>query len=302
MKKRSGFYKRAWILLLLLPNMVRGTEYTTFIIAGQSNAQGYGYAGGGKIRTVLKPNTNLADLDRSDLLINHPDVRIFSGAVDSGTGQWKDLAPGCGISWKGTRFGPELSFGHAIQKALGGKVALIKYAKGGTSLAERFDGEQKDVNDWYLQDNVDNQYDFFIQTWKASLAAAKEQGNVLEVQGMLWMQGEADSREPEYAKAYKANLAAFIAAVRKDLNLPELPFYLGALADSPAWKYRETIWAAQQAIAEADAHVFVVNAKDLPLFENDGDNCRNIHYTTQGQVMLGERFADAVLSSRQSGE
>jgi hypothetical protein len=272
-----------------------GVEYRTYIIAGQSNAQGYGYASGTEIRNVLKPNTNLAELGREDLLKPDSDIRIFLGAVGSGKGEWKALSPGCGIQWDGVRFGPELSFGHALRKEGDGRIALIKYAKGGTSLAERTDGKP-DADDWNLHDDVENQYDFFVKTLHNAIAAAEERGDTLKIQGLLWMQGEADARSAEHARAYEENLKAFIASVRRELELPRLKFYLGSIADSPAWKDREAIWSAQESAASADPDVFVVNGKDLPLFENDGDNCANIHYTTASQVLLGERFAEAVLS------
>lgn len=85
--------------------------------------------------------------------------------------------------------------------------------------------------------------------------------------------------------------------MRRELNLPELKFYLGSIADSEVWTHRETIWAAQEAVASAGANVFVVNAKDLPLFGNDGDYCSGIHYTTEGQITLGERFAARVIQA-----
>lgn len=163
--------------LTLFVLSTHAAEYKAYIIAGQSNAQGYGYADGDKVRDLLKPNTNLAEAGRKDLLEKNPDIQIFHGAIDSGEGAWKPLDAGCGICWNGTRFGPELSFGHKVQKELGGKVALIKYAKGGTSLAERSgDGKKKDSDDWYLLDDVENQYDFFIKTVKDAMVAAKEQG------------------------------------------------------------------------------------------------------------------------------
>ncbi|HEY5653231.1 MAG TPA: sialate O-acetylesterase, partial [Pontiella sp.] len=124
------------IIFLFCPWVACAEEYKTFIISGQSNAQGYGYANGEGVRKLLNPNTSLAETGRLDLLESNPEVLIFHGAVNSGDGRWKNLDATCGISWNGGRFGPELSFGHKIQNKLGGKVALIKYAKGGTSLAD----------------------------------------------------------------------------------------------------------------------------------------------------------------------
>ena len=56
------------------------------------------------------------------------------------------------------------------------------------------------------------------------------------LKGILWHQGEADSR-PDRAGVYEAKLHALIARLRDDLGAPDVPFIAGQmLQDSdPPW-------------------------------------------------------------------
>jgi hypothetical protein len=256
----------------------------TWIVAGQSNADGYALGYGTLAYGTLNPDQDLADIGRSDLVPEQADVRIFKGGYDSGAGSWQTLAPTFGITWNGARFGPELAFGHDLQAQYGGEIRLIKYARGATSLAV----------DWNPDDAGTNRYDYFITTVLNAITAS---GDTLDIRGVAWMQGENDATSATQADAYEANLTQFISSVRADLGLPTLQFYVGSIADTGAWTYRQTIWDAQNAVAAADPDVWIVNGKDLPLFLNDGDGDANIHYTTQGQVTLGERFAGAAIAA-----
>ncbi len=259
----------------------------TFLVAGQSNTDGYGLGYGNLSYGYLDPPDDLYDIGRGDLVDPQAQVSIFHGAYYSGNGSWQTLEPGFGIQWNGIRFGPELSFGYDVQNQCGLDIRLIKYSVGGTSLA----------HDWDPDFTGTNQYDYFMTTVQNAIAAAGAAGETLDIIGLVWMQGESDALNYSMATAYETNLTHFIASVRQDLGLPDLDAYVGSIADSPVWTYRQIVWDAQDSVAAADPRVNVANGKDLPLFVNDGDGSANIHYTTQGEVTLGERFAASVMSS-----
>ena len=276
----------AFSLLLNVSANAEDTVIKTYIVAGQSNANGYGLGYGDLFSGALTPNQNLTDIGRSDLVANQSGAFIFKGGDDSGLGEWKNMAPGFG-SWNGVRFGPEVSFSKQFQDSTGAQVAVIKYSPDGTSL----------YTDWNPDLAATNRYDYFIDTVNNAKTAATARGWNLEISGVLWMQGESDTFGTAAPAAYEQNLGNFIAKARADLSLPNLPFHIGQIADSDAWPARQTIWDAQAAVAAVDAKAYLVNAKDLPLFSNDGLGLDQIHYSTQGTVLLGERFADSVAST-----
>ena len=257
----------------------------TYLIAGQSNADGYALGTGVLDYGNLAPVYDLFDIGREELASVQEMVTMFRGSHDNGSGSWQHLVPGFGIIGNGNRFGPELSFGYAVQDFFGEQIALIKYARGATSLAHDWDPRYPGIN----------QYDYFIETIDNARSEAEATGETLDIVGMVWMQGEDDSTIVEFAENYQNNLVGFIASVRQDLALPELEIYIGTIADSTVWSYRDTIWSAQQQVAIADAGVLLVDGKDLPLLFDDGTGADYVHYSTQGQVELGERFAAAAV-------
>ena len=262
------------------------TVINTYIVAGQSNADGFGLGFGDLYSGTLVPNQNLADLGRSDLAASKQSAYIFKGGNDSGLGEWKNMAPGFG-TWNGVRFGPELSFSTQYKANTGAEVAIIKYSPMGTSL----------YTDWNPTIPETNRYDYFIKTVKNAKAAAAERGWSLNVSGVLWMQGESDTFGVNAPESYEQNLSNFIESVRTDLSLPNLAFHIGQIADSTEWPARQKIWDAQESIAARDSNAYLVNGKDLPLFSNDGLGLVNTHYTTEGTITLGERFASSVAST-----
>lgn len=271
---------------LSLSASAEDTVIKTYIVAGQSNAEGYGMGSGELISGTLSPNENLADLGRGDLNASQNTAYIFRGSNGSGLGEWKNMAPGYG-HWNGVRFGPELSFSKQFQASTGAQVAIIKYSPGGTSL----------YKDWNPAAPETNRYDYFIKTVNNAKAAAASRGWILDISGVLWMQGESDSFGTEAPAAYEQNLGNFLSSVRTDLNLPNLAFHIGQIADSTIWPARQQIWDAQASITATDSRAYLVNGKDVPLFINDGSGSRNVHYSTAGNLLLGERFASSVASA-----
>jgi sialate O-acetylesterase len=109
------------------------------------------------------------------------------------------------------------------------------------------------------------------------------------VTGMLWYQGESDAN-PAAARVYPEVFPAFIAAIRRDLHQPDLPFYFVQIMrlvynrpdiDS---KSRNPVREAQRLIPERVPHTAVVPAIDLELDDLG-------HVGTPGLKRLGQRLA-----------
>ena len=65
---------------------------------------------------------------------------------------------------------------------------------------------------------------------EAERAVPGYQGQGMELAGIFWFQGEADSQWPSKAQAYETHLANLIRDLRRDLNAPDLPVVVTALA------------------------------------------------------------------------
>lgn len=177
-------------------------------------------------------------------------------------------------------FGPELSFGRAMDEAVDAPVGIIKVAANGTALSYNWNPvTPPPTRALYLR---------FLDHVNASLATLGVEGVDYQLAGMLWMQGESDTHE-ESALAYKDNLTGFIQHVRADLNAPQLPFYIGRLNRSVNLPNVSVIRQAQADAARADPYTLAV---DLDAFALRYDL---IHYSSFGQVDIGEAFAHAVL-------
>ena len=244
-----------------------GEHYHVFILAGQSNMDGRG---------------KVADLD-ADWKKPQDDVRFYYGSNASTSGGWIPLQPGYSVppNYKGElpspTFGPELSFGRAMAAAMKGKkVALIKYAVGGTNLNKQWDPQAPGP-----------QYANFLKTLKASLAALKKEGATYEVDGMVWHQGESDASLS--AEDYQKKLEAFIQAVRAELKAPELPFVIGELFNN-GQEGITRIRTAQEAAAKATPHTAFVSSAHLTVLD------KITHFDAASQLQFGQRYADAMKS------
>jgi hypothetical protein len=110
--------------------------YHVYFMGGQSNMVGFGFS------------NELDGAAREPV----PGARIYMGAIRNdqqpaeGLGLWADVTPGFGTGFKtdglanslSNRFGPELSFARRIRELRPGEnIAIIKYAKGGSSIDDR---------------------------------------------------------------------------------------------------------------------------------------------------------------------
>ncbi|KRD39405.1 hypothetical protein ASE35_03345 [Lysobacter sp. Root916] len=263
----------------------------TYIVAGQSNAEGFG------IRNIALSAKNNTDQDRyiNSVVPKQDLYTIGFGTWDSTTDQaliykahpstgvapgWDAMRPHYGYYYEqylhhNNMFGPELAIGREVSTHLGERIAIIKYTLGGSPISM-----------WDPDDPAQNLYDHLLAAVNNGKNAIAPANIALDIQGVFWMQGEADSIDQARAQAYEANLKKFVAALRRDLNKPQLDVYVATIKDTPYLTYRQQIWNAQQTVADADPNVYLVHGRDLETYTSDP-----IHYTARGQVSLGQRFA-----------
>ena len=106
---------------------------------------------------------------------------------------------------------------------------------------------------------------------------------------MLWHQGESDANQKSIP-LYKERLSRLFTVFRKTVGNDALPIIVGELG---SYSNNKEEWSAiNQVIHEysnEDPHISVVQSGDL---KNKGDH---IHFDSEGQRKLGERYAQAYL-------
>ncbi len=258
-----------WAKIVLVLLCVAGTKAAdaatkVFILAGQSNMLG----SGAYVSELSTPYDEV-----------QPDVNYWSD------NQWIPLRGGFGHT--SDEFGPEVSFGEAIHRAIpSDEVFLIKYAVGSTNLAE----------DWSPAGAGKQIYQGFITTAEAAIKNLVDAGRQPEVAGMLWMQGESDALADGFyaptnaAAVYAENLRGFIESVRDDLGTPDLPFVIGRIT-VPHWGTPENnalVRSAQETVPGLVGHASWIDTDNMAMGPFVG------HYGAQGQIDLGIAFAGAV--------
>lgn len=293
-----------------------------YLQGGQSNADG------------RAPTNGLSVALRSP----QPDAAYYyyiNGAAANGDGSYGTLTtlrPGgsAGVGVTGPAFGPELTFGRALADYYAVTngvstnvvmVAILKYAHGGTSLITNWAaGGTSSTNG----DGSD--YVRFQQVVTAGLTklAAAYPGALLELDGMIWVQGETDidiasgqtgiPSNTLAASGYGTNLMRFINDVRLTCatNVPygtNLPFYLSristnqtafSLPANPAFPYFLMIRSNQALAAASLTNVFMIDT-DGSQFSvgtiGPESGYGNQHYDGNGQQALGAAFASRLIST-----
>lgn len=284
--------------LLLIPALFYTQKIRVFILAGQSNMNGFGF------------NRDLP----SDLK-TIKDVYIFQGnsvpdgELNGGIGKWDVLKPGNGTGFKtdgktnmlSGRFGLELSFAKKMKELFpNDKIALIKYAREGTSIDSAAAGNFGCWDADFNGKNGLNQYDHFLMTVKNALLETDidkdGKKDVVIASGILWMQGEGDaSYSEEIANAYYGHLKTLMNQMRATMLTDDLPVVIGKISDSGkdpsgrVWKMGELVQYAQEKFVKTDKHAAIVRSTKSYGYSDDP-----WHYNSAGYIDLGEKFAEEV--------
>ncbi|WP_269522998.1 sialate O-acetylesterase [Coraliomargarita parva] len=259
-----------------------------FLIGGQSNADG-------------RAPTEDLPTSPENLQAAQDDVDFFY-LFEGGSETLTSLQPGLsensqyGIS----QFGPAITFGRELSDSIADgtttRVAIIKYANGGTNLYTHWKAGGDATTDGDGPEYVTFQET--VADGLAALATAYPDADI-EIQGMLWLQGESDCDSDSYATAYEANLSAFIDDLRATfLNSygtyeSDLLFIIARL--SSAQTYLDAtrlamIREAQVAVADADARAVWIDTDNVSIKESD-----HLHFDADGQQALGLAAAEKVL-------
>ena len=229
---------------------------SVIVFAGQSNMAGSGKAAD-LPAAMLQPSPNVLAVD---------DVKTPTA--------WVPFTPSGNM-------GPEIVCCHQFAQATGRPVGMIKFAVGGTNLAEQWNPDGGPL----------------YATLKERVAAARKLGNI-EIVAILWMQGEKDSRSESMADNYAENLAKLVRQARKDFESPEAIFVCGRVnphfdADGDAGQTPERYpFTMKVRKAQEGLDLPRTGWVDCDDLAKHGDN---LHYNSDGQIELGQRFAKKLI-------
>ncbi len=235
-------------------------EVTLFILAGQSNAQGW-----------------KGDASRYPADPNGDDARIpFHGnprakAVKSG---WATMGRQEGRFPAGF-FGPEVTFSRKVLES-GGHPAVFKFCRGSTSLANNWKGPGEN-----------GLYDAMVAELKNAVAQLQHDGDQVSYGAFIWIQGESDAQTKEMALAYEGRLARLIQDIRtRVVGQATLPVILGLDEQHSLVKANPEVIAAQEHLAAGLPAC--IRTSMLGLKKADGT-----HLTPEGLMEHGGRLFEA---------
>lgn len=244
-----------------------------WVLAGQSNMQGYGDLTGVQppnplVQSLGMDGTWVEAAEPLHWLVDSPDP-VHSG--DPATREERSKKEHASTT-KGAGLG--LPFAVAMVEATGVPVGLIPVAHGGTSM-DQWNPDLKNGGGASL-------YGSMMRS--VTLAGGK-------VKGVLWYQGEAEAN-PELSRTYPETFARFIQAVRADFGQPDLPFYYVQLSrfvlSGPQPAPWNAVQEAQRVLPRTVPNTAFVAAVDLELDDL-------IHVGVEGQKRLGRRLANVAI-------
>lgn len=225
-----------------------------FLLIGQSNMAGRGIAG----EEDKKPIAGIYAFNKERTWIAAVDPIHFDRPERTGVGLGRNFAATL----------IELKAAHSI--------GLIPAAFGGSALEEWVPGSTHYLN--------------AVERTKAALAAA---GPGARLRGILWHQGEADSKDKKRAATYLIRFSQIIASLRKDLAAEGVPVVVGQLGEFVSEKDYSQLRRVNAALATIPLHVPLSAFVSSRGLKDKGDS---LHFDTPGMKEFGRRYALAWLS------
>ena len=164
------------------------------------------------------------------------------------------------------------AFAEAYAETYGEDVGLIPCADGGTCIAQWAEGSIL--------------FDHAVLMTKLAMRHS-------ELAGILWHQGESDSNTPEKSEVYFERLCEFFQALRRQLDMPELPVVMGELGrymlSEPmrdAFPYAGKVNEAIHRAAKEIGYAGVASSEGLVT------RCDGIHFDSPSLRCFGKRYFD----------
>ncbi len=284
-------------------DIISGSEniINVYLIAGQSNAVGYG----------MDTTRSLANSDPR--FTNGFENVLYYGVQERWNGKnldngFEPVKLGMGVA--SDRSGAEIGIASALAEN-GEMNAIIKCAWGATHL---YPDTTYDISltqgTWtsptYIKNNnvdtsvnplIGNMYTRFEDTVIKGLQLLIEEGYTPVIKGIWWMQGEAEMFTYQMASAYRELLETLIFDMRNTLSAASgydcgnVPFVCGL----PKWNTKNSAPPTYQGMVRTAMQTVAVNLENvgcvdcMPLNQHD-----DWHFDAEGQLYLGESFIGMV--------
>jgi hypothetical protein len=254
----NNFVVMVLLAFAFLPPILRAEDIDLFVLAGQSNMQGWQ---GNAEHYPVDPN----GIDKR--------IRFYwvTPQYSSSDGKWAFMQPQGGIFPKG-HFGPEVTFARLLADD-GYNLAVFKYSLGSTSLAYTWKAPG--------QNGI---YDQMVAELKKAVTMLQKQGHKVTLKALVWIQGESDAESKELADDYGDKLKLLIDHFRmKVVKDNRLPIILGVDEQHTWIKAFPKVLEAQQQIAKEDQEIIFTSMVGL-------EKADETHLTPRGLEEHGARL------------
>lgn len=289
------------------------SKLRVFVLAGQSNMQGYG--------SITDPESDPGSL--IDIINKDEDEKWSTiGEVDN----WKSLEntyvyfprsdsdtvrtnATVGQGANSNLIGPELMFAHKLDAYYDDPVLIIKTAWGGKSLAEDFrPPSASGITGAY--------YTAMIETVNQVTSNLSSEFPVIaeedyEISGFAWFQGWNDGASQDFLDNYESNLIHLVNDVRADLGNPDLPFVIassghgGYALSSDGWvrDMQEIVSVAQEEVGCDDetygGRLGFVDTKPYFKEEDESPQAAVHHFNNNAETYLniGKALGEEMISA-----
>ena len=247
----------------------KGSKVKLFVLAGHRNMEG--------------ERAFVQDLKPQDSLLKNEDRIAFRYSLGGGVRKSNDWEP-LGPAGYYDTFGPEVSFGHRLMSQDEGHIAIAKFTHSGSQM-----------NDWTPEGSSQapgrHIYPEFIKFTQSSLKQLRDKGHEVELAGVFYHVGENEMSMPPYRKQAPGWLKSTIEQSRKDLELPQLSWYVSQQPPTDDKRVNSIdVTSEIEKIAAADENLIHLKVFDLPPQE------KKLVIDTAGIVELGKRLANAWLT------
>ena len=243
-----------------------GEVVHVIVMAGQSNM-----VGGASLETLSEPLQPWTEA--------MPDIafRQWLNGSEYGSPGWGGI-----LEPRGELIGPEMSFAHRLAQARPNEsIAILKVGYNGTNLGCSWN---PNGCGHYLYHKLK----LLTQYWIEDL---EKTGVTCRLAGLVWVQGESDSKTSWAAYSYFDNLSSLVESLRIDMHRPFLPVVAVRVHPRGAgYQYGWWVRAAMRNLATADPWFDSVGISDLELRSD------HVHLTADSMVRAGIRAADSFLA------
>ena len=261
-----------------------GKKINVILLSGQSNSSG--------ATRVEYLKNNCSDKQFSVYEKGFPNVKI-NYFVDDGTNQSNGFVNvGLDMGCREGFFGPEVGIAEKVSEELPNEeLLIIKYSYSGTCLQTKWlEGTNKKGELYYaLVKFVNESMDYLV---------SKKYDPV--IQGMVWMQGEADAYG-DTASTYGKALKYFVKSIRNEfknyIDKEGMAFIDGGISDSSLWEEYEEVNKQKREFAnENENNIYVDTIKAGLTYNFEPYESPDIaHYDSLSMIQLGHLFGEEII-------